>query len=648
MKPSLRRRPFRLLCIACLAVMSLVAAAVVWGGAHQAQAANASGGYFAPYVDVTLSPTFPLTQTAQQTGTKLYTLAFVLDGGGCKAEWGGSIPIDQGFMQADISNLRALGGDVIASFGGEVGTELATSCGSASALQAQYQAVIDTYHLTHIDFDIEGATLGNTAANKLRDQAIIGLERAAQSAGRQLAVSFTLPVAASGLLGDGMQFVQQVVADGVNFHVINIMTMDLGGVEDTANLAINAAIGFYKQLAGFFPGKSSSQLWSMVGMTPMIGLNGSAGEVFTEQNAQTVLAFAQQHNLGELAMWSAGRDQACPGGASVISSMCSGIQQPFDFSKIFNQFNIGGGTTPTPTPTPPPGNLVSNPGFETGTTAGWLCDPNDLVVSSPVHSGTHALQLTSGSGTTGLCVQTISVQPSHTYTLSAFAQGSFVTLGVSGSNSTFTNSGSYTQLTVTFTTGASATFATIFVSGYFSAGNAFADDVVLSGPGGSGSPTPTSTPTAPTNTPTATPTSTPTTSPTATPTPPASGGSLQNPGFETGDLSGWNCESTDTVVSSPVHTGSHALQVTPTSSTIGQCTQTISVQPNHTYTLSAFVQGNFAYLGITGSNSNWTSSASYTLLSVSFTTGASTTSITIFVHGWYSQGNVLVDDVSLQ
>ena len=122
---------------------------------------------------------------------------------------------------------------------------------------------------------------------------------------------------------------------------------------------------------------------------------------------------------------------------------------------------------------------------------------------------------------------------------------------------------------------------------------------------------------------------------------------MANPGFETGNLSGWSCDANDAVVSSPVHSGSHALQVTASGSATGECDQTISVQANHTYTLTAYVSGSYAYLGVQNGASTWTSSSSYTKLSVTFTTGASQTSITIYVHGWYSQGNVFVDDVSL-
>ncbi|HEU5230164.1 MAG TPA: carbohydrate binding domain-containing protein, partial [Ktedonobacteraceae bacterium] len=73
---------------------------------------------------------------------------------------------------------------------------------------------------------------------------------------------------------------------------------------------------------------------------------------------------------------------------------------------------------------------------------------------------------------------------------------------------------------------------------------------------------------------------------------------VNNPGFETGNLNGWSCDAGDAVVGSPVHSGSFALQMNPTSSTTGQCTQTISVQPNTAYTLSDFVNGPFAYIGV--------------------------------------------------
>ena len=85
---------------------------------------------------------------------------------------------------------------------------------------------------------------------------------------------------------------------------------------------------------------------------------------------------------------------------------------------------------------------------------------------------------------------------------------------------------------------------------------------------------------------------------------------LSNPGFETGSLSPWSCTGgLGSVVSSPVHSGSKALAGAANSSDNAQCTQTVAVQPNTAYTLSAWVRGNYVYLGVTGGASTWTPSA---------------------------------------
>ncbi|MEV6735854.1 glycoside hydrolase family 18 protein [Streptomyces sp. NPDC051104] len=126
----------------------------------------------------------------------------------------------------------------------------------------------------------------------------------------------------------------------------------------------------------------------------------------------------------------------------------------------------------------------------------------------------------------------------------------------------------------------------------------------------------------------------------------------KNAGFESG-LANWTCSAgSGTTVSSPVHGGTAALKATPAGQDYAQCAQTVAVKPNSTYTLSAWVQGGYTYLGATGTGttdvSTWTpDSTSWKQLSTTFTTGASTTSVTVYLHGWYGQAAYYADDVSV-
>ena len=128
----------------------------------------------------------------------------------------------------------------------------------------------------------------------------------------------------------------------------------------------------------------------------------------------------------------------------------------------------------------------------------------------------------------------------------------------------------------------------------------------------------------------------------------------RNGGFESG-LDGWTCTAgSGAVVTSPVHSGTKALQATPAGNDNARCSQTVTVRPNSTYTLSGWVRGSYVYLGATGTGAaagdpyTWTQSApDWRKLSTSFTTGASTTSVTLYTHGWYGTGAYQADDLSL-
>jgi hypothetical protein len=297
---------------------------------------DAASGGFAPYVDVGLYPPYGLVDAAKRTGVKTFNLAFVVSGGGCVPKWGGSQELGDNEVAKKINDLRAAGGDVRVSFGGANGVDLAQACSSAADLAAAYKKVVDTFDLTKVDFDVEGAAIADKAANDRRAEAIATLRK--QVSG--LEVSLTLPVLPSGLTQDGVNVVSGAEAKGVEVSAVNIMAMDYGDGQapnpdgKMGDYAIQAATSTEKQVEQAL---GVGDAWSKIAITPMIGVNDTSTEVFRPADATKVAAFAKEKNLAWTSMWSATRDKPCPGGPqSTAGPTCSSIDQQADaFAKAF-------------------------------------------------------------------------------------------------------------------------------------------------------------------------------------------------------------------------------------------------------------------------------------------------------------------------
>ncbi|MEV5704928.1 carbohydrate binding domain-containing protein [Actinoallomurus sp. NPDC052274] len=565
--------------------MILAAFGLVAAGPTPAHAATLPAHVFAPYFEAWTGDD-PAT-LAQQSGNKYLTMAFIQAAtkGSCTAYWNGdtSMPIAASTFGSSISSIQSGGGDVIPSFGGytadDTGTEIADSCTSVDQIAAVYEKVVTTYNVTRIDLDIEDNSLTNSAGIDRRNKAIKQVEDWAASTGRTVQFSYTLPTTTSGLADSGLAVLRNAVSNGARVDVVNIMTFDYydGATHEMANDTKSAATGLHGQLAGLYSGKSSAQLWNMIGVTEMIGIDDyGPAETFTTGDAATVESWAQSTGINTLSFWALQRDNGgCPGTQG--SDSCSGVSQStWFFSHAFEPFSGGGGGTPANdfSLSLSPASAAVNPGASTSAT-----------VKTAVTSGsaeTVALSVTGAPSGVTAALSPTSVTAGGSATLnisttSAAAPGSY-TLTVGG-------------------TAASASHSTSFT-------------LTVNGSGG--------------------------------------GTGLVNPGFETGSLTPWSCRSGGAVVASPAHSGGHALQVTPTSDQTGQCEQAVTLQPNHSYTLTAWVQGSYAYVGVSGdaTASTWTSSGGWTKLTVPFTTG-STGNVTVYVHGWYAQGNVYADDFAL-
>ena len=320
------------LAIAAAAALGSASLALASAGSADAAGAAFPAHFAAPYLQISSSDAGDMAADEAATGLKDYTLAFLIPRSGCTPQWeddGSSV----GAFAAQISAIQSSGGNVIVSFGGEAGGELAQTCTNVSQLTAAYQNVVNTYGVTRLDFDIEGGVLSDTAATALRDQALAAL----QAADPAVQVDFTLAVSPQGLpTGTGSEYalLQDAKAKGVKVSVVNIMTMDFGaGSNDLAD-AESAAQGTASQLASLY-GISTSAAYNMMGLTPIAGTNDD-GTYFSTSNAQSLESFAASNGVAELSFWEVdGYDKP------------TGYQYSSIFNEITGSSGGGGGTGAT-------------------------------------------------------------------------------------------------------------------------------------------------------------------------------------------------------------------------------------------------------------------------------------------------------------
>lgn len=312
------------------------------------------GHVYAPYYETYLSSTPSISGTAQASGAKYFTLAFIQSAGkrSCTPTWNGSSssPVSGGQYVSDIASLRAMGGDVIPSFGGfsadQGGTEIADSCTDVNQVAAAYESVITTLGVTRLDMDVEAKSLTNTAGIDRRNKAIVLTEQWAAVHGIPLQIQYTLPVEPQGLEQNGLAVLQNAASNGAVVSSIDIMVFDYyqsgAGTVNMGNAAVSAAQNLHAQLATIYPSDTSPQLWAMEGMTMLPGIDDypKKTEVTYLSDAQTMLNFAQSNGMNFISIWAIQRDNGgCPGTRD--SNTCSGVvQNTWDFSHLLEPFTL--------------------------------------------------------------------------------------------------------------------------------------------------------------------------------------------------------------------------------------------------------------------------------------------------------------------
>jgi len=304
---------------------------------------------FAPYMYIGHGDKFKLTDCDDACGLKYYTLAFIIarqEGTGKDVKylkepsWDGRFPMERDVYKDQIVAIRKRGGDVIMSFGGEGGKEMANIIDDTTQLEAAYQQVIDRYKFTWMDFDVEGGNLNKGKQDsERRNTALASLQK--KNPG--LIISYTLPVDPNGISQQSQALLADARAKGVKVHSANLMVMYFGKRftdqgKSEGQLGIDSA------------GKARGQLQKIdpaiqIGLCPCLGRNGSGGEVFTFDDAKTLKAFADQTPwVCSLHYWCI-NDDASPRRGKKAATAAEGIDttgaappQPLAFANLFKTF----------------------------------------------------------------------------------------------------------------------------------------------------------------------------------------------------------------------------------------------------------------------------------------------------------------------
>ncbi len=298
---------------------------------------------FSPYKDITINlnwnnnvmqtkvtgSAIPVAGAGSLLSTQLsnldtLTLAFAT--GECGSEsWGGVSA--NAFANANIPTLDSSGVNYIISTGGASGT---FTCGSAAGMNA-FLSRYASPHLVGVDFDIEG---GQTPA---QTDSLIAAVKAVESQYPNLRFSFTLATLAAsdgsygGVNALGDRVIRAVQASGLQHYTINLMVMDFGRAQ-ASNCVLGSsglcemgqsAIQAVQNLQHTY-GISADH----IELTPMIGRNDTADEIFTLNDVDIVSLYAAQNGLAGVHYWSLDRDTPCATPSDYASPICNSYSGP--------------------------------------------------------------------------------------------------------------------------------------------------------------------------------------------------------------------------------------------------------------------------------------------------------------------------------
>ena len=199
-------------------------------------------------------------------------------------------------------------------------------------------------------------------------------------------------------------------------------------------------------------------------------------------------------------------------------------------------------------------NLVENGNFETGNKTGWETHQSTAVSMDAAYTGYYGINLKGNGGWGGMLNQTVAVTAGQSYQVSMWAKtiSNGVNIQIKDGNSNGTKLGGtwftkteWTYLTYSVTPTTNAIFLNFCGGGNGVAESIYVDDIVV-----------------------------------------IKAPLITNGDFETGDKSGWSCNSGTSTIVTDAHSGNYALQLSNPSAWGEAAVRTIGVKANTQYEVS--------------------------------------------------------------
>jgi chitinase len=289
---------------------------------------------FSPYAQISLYDGDQLIKTLKSLNLREIILAFIQDGKKCVPSWDGSYYnslTDQKYIKI-FKLLKENSIQYHISIGGADGNDLSNRCTTSIELFQAYEKIYNLYHPFGLDFDLESHILSKPKSIKKIIQAI----KIFHTKYTNVLLTLNIPTMPYSIENRTKKLIKDLAAHQITFTV-NLLAMSYHKKynQNMAKYAIQAVNNLRFFLNSVYPKKETKEIWKIIHITPMIGINDIKNEVFTIANVSELKNFADKVKVGGLHMRSLDRDKPCENKTSI--HLCSGIntQKYFDFTKTF-------------------------------------------------------------------------------------------------------------------------------------------------------------------------------------------------------------------------------------------------------------------------------------------------------------------------